>query len=37
VEGLGLDGMRSRVERLGGELELRSRPGSGTTVEVALP
>ena len=35
--GLGLAGMRTRVQRLGGQLDLRSRPGSGTTVEVTVP
>jgi signal transduction histidine kinase len=35
--GFGLAGMQTRVERLGGHFQLRSRPGSGTTVEVALP
>ena len=35
--GLGLAGMQTRVERLGGHFQLRSQPGSGTTVEVALP
>lgn len=33
----GLDGMRARVERIGGTLEIRSSPGSGTTVTVRLP
>lgn len=28
----GLDGMRERIERLGGELDVRSIPGSGTTI-----
>jgi signal transduction histidine kinase len=36
-DGLGVQGMRTRVERLGGEFRLRSQPGSGTSVEVALP
>lgn len=35
--GLGLFLTRSVVERLGGELSLRSRPGVGTTVHVRLP
>jgi signal transduction histidine kinase len=35
--GLGLEGMRTRIERLGGEFRVSSRPGSGTTVEVTLP
>ena len=34
---LGLAGMRTRAERLGGSLEVSSRPGAGTRVEVALP
>jgi signal transduction histidine kinase len=35
--GLGLAGMRERVEGLGGEFHLRSRPGHGTEVKVLLP
>ena len=34
---LGLTGMRSRAERLGGTLSVTSRPGAGTTVEVFVP
>ncbi len=34
---LGLLGLRERVELLGGHLDIRSRPGRGTTVEVRLP
>jgi PAS domain S-box-containing protein len=34
---LGLAGMRSRAERLGGRLEVTSSPGRGTTIEVAVP
>ena len=33
----GIVGMRERVEMLGGTLELRSVPGSGTSVEAAVP
>jgi signal transduction histidine kinase len=33
----GLLGMRERAERLGGELQLHSRPGEGTRVEVTVP
>ena len=33
----GLLGMRERAQRLGGELHLASRPGSGTEVEVEVP
>jgi signal transduction histidine kinase len=33
----GLAGMRERVELGGGRLDLESRPGEGTTIEVALP
>ena len=35
--GFGLSGMRKRAELLGGELELRSSPGQGTTVRLVLP
>ncbi|HEX2221873.1 MAG TPA: GAF domain-containing protein [Candidatus Limnocylindria bacterium] len=34
---LGLVGMEQRAERIGGRLEVTSRPGDGTTVEVVLP
>jgi signal transduction histidine kinase len=33
----GLDGMRERVERIGGTLDIQSVPGRGTTVTVRLP
>jgi signal transduction histidine kinase len=36
-EGLGLVGMRERVELLGGRLALESRPGAGTTVAAEVP
>jgi signal transduction histidine kinase len=35
--GLGLISMRERVGAVGGELDLRSSPGAGTTVTVLLP
>jgi two-component system sensor histidine kinase UhpB len=35
--GLGLDGMAERARLLGGELDVRSAPGMGTTVELTLP
>ncbi|MCP2636342.1 sensor histidine kinase [Microbacterium sp. HD4P20] len=35
--GFGIDGMGDRVALAGGELEVRSAPGSGTTVRVRLP
>ena len=35
--GLGLVGMRERVDRLGGSLVIDSAPGHGTTVAVSLP
>jgi PAS domain S-box-containing protein len=34
---LGLAGMRTRAERLGGRLDVTSRVGRGTTVEVSVP
>jgi signal transduction histidine kinase len=34
--GFGLTGMRRRVRELGGALEMRSEPGTGTSVEVRL-
>ncbi len=33
----GLDGMRERAERLGGTLELKSTPGSGTCLRIEVP
>ena len=33
----GVIGMRERAERLGGKLNLKSRPGEGTEVEVTVP
>ena len=35
--GLGLRGMRERVEALGGRLAVESAPGKGTTVAVTVP
>jgi signal transduction histidine kinase len=35
--GVGLSAMRERVEVLGGEIEVRSRPGEGTTVALRVP
>ena len=34
--GVGLSAMRERVEGLGGEFEVRSRPGQGTEVKVRI-
>ena len=34
---LGLAGMRARAEKIGATLEVDSRPGAGTTIEVILP
>lgn len=36
-EGIGIIGMRERVFALGGTIEVRSRPGRGTTVAITLP
>jgi signal transduction histidine kinase len=35
--GVGLSAMRERAEGLGGEIEVRSRPGEGTSVTVRVP
>lgn len=35
--GVGLSAMRERVEGLGGEIEVKSRPGEGTEVRVRVP
>ncbi len=34
---LGVDGMRERVEMLGGMFALRSQPGQGTRIEITIP
>ena len=34
---LGLAGMRARAEKIGALLEVTSKPGSGTTIEVTVP
>jgi signal transduction histidine kinase len=36
-DGVGLSGMRERVEQMGGELEITSARGKGTTITVFLP
>jgi PAS domain S-box-containing protein len=35
--GIGLSAMRERAEAVGGSIDVRSRPGEGTTVEVRVP
>jgi signal transduction histidine kinase len=35
--GLGLKNMRQRVERAGGQIEIRSAPGAGTVVRLEIP
>ena len=35
--GLGLKGMRERVDLLGGQLQIESTPGNGTTINIRLP
>jgi signal transduction histidine kinase len=35
--GIGLSAMRERVQSLGGSIEVRSRPGEGTTVAIRVP
>jgi signal transduction histidine kinase len=37
TRGMGLLGMEERVKRLGGTIEIESRPGTGTTIRAALP
>ncbi|TDC83295.1 sensor histidine kinase [Micromonospora sp. KC606] len=37
VEGLGLLGMRERVQQLGGQISIDSRPGAGTVITVTIP
>jgi signal transduction histidine kinase len=34
--GFGLDGMRERVREIGGQMDIRSRPGKGTRVVVIV-
>jgi signal transduction histidine kinase len=36
-QGSGLVGLQDRVEALGGTLELTSRPGAGTLINVTMP
>jgi two-component system NarL family sensor kinase len=36
-DGVGLRGMRERVQQMGGELEITSSRGKGTTITVLLP
>jgi signal transduction histidine kinase len=35
--GLGLLGMRERVELMKGTLDIRSKPGGGTSIDVKIP
>jgi signal transduction histidine kinase len=35
--GIGLDSMRERAEKLGGDLTVHSTPGKGTTVQLVIP
>jgi signal transduction histidine kinase len=35
--GFGMDNLRRRVEAIGGEIDVRSAPGDGTRIEVAVP
>jgi signal transduction histidine kinase len=36
-KGLGLTGMKKRMDKAGGSLHIRSRPGTGTTITAHLP
>ena len=37
IKSLGLQGMRERAEMLGGQFDLRTRPGDGTSIVVTFP
>ena len=37
ANGTGLQGMADRLEALGGSIEIRSRPGQGTTIAGSIP
>jgi len=37
IKSLGLQGMRERAQMLDGQLDLRTRPGGGTTLVVTFP
>ncbi len=37
TQGTGLEGMTDRIEALGGSIEIRSRPGQGTTIAGSIP
>jgi hypothetical protein len=36
-QGSGLIGLKDRAEALGGQLQVRSPPGAGTTLDITLP
>jgi signal transduction histidine kinase len=36
-KGIGLISMRERLESIGGTLDIRSKPGAGTRLEVTVP
>ena len=36
-QGAGLTGIRERARLIGADLDIRSEPGDGTTIRVALP
>ena len=37
TDGIGLVGMKERVQSMGGELSIRSAPGAGTAISIVLP
>ncbi len=37
MRGLGILGMQERIELLGGEMEIRTAPGSGTQIQIRVP
>lgn len=36
-DGFGLRGTHARTEQIGGTMSVRSRPGTGTTIQIEIP